>query len=49
MLLLTPLLHSESELKRSADIDGMDLNAIITTDKNAKFKVIVDEEERRFI
>jgi len=40
---------SESELKRSADIDGMDLNAIITTDKNAKFKVIVDEKRGDYL
>ena len=40
---------SESELKRSADIDGMDLNAIINTDKNAKFKVIVDEKRGDYL
>jgi hypothetical protein len=40
---------SESELKRSADIDGMDLNAIINTDMNAKFKVIVDEKRGDYL
>lgn len=40
---------SESELKRSADINGMELNAIINTDKNAKFKVIVDERRGDYL
>ncbi|WMN12274.1 translocation/assembly module TamB domain-containing protein [Marivirga salinae] len=40
---------SEGELKRSADIDGMELNAIINTDKNAKFKVIVDEKRGDYL
>jgi len=40
---------TESELQRSADIDGVDLSAIITTDKNAKFKVIVDEKRGDYL
>ncbi len=40
---------SDSELKRSADIDGMELNAIINTDKNANFKVIVDEKRGDYL
>lgn len=40
---------SESELSRTADIDGIDLNAIINTDKNAKFKVIVDEKRGDYL
>lgn len=40
---------AESELQRSANIDGMDLNAIINTDKNAKFKVIVDERRGDYL
>jgi translocation and assembly module TamB len=40
---------AESELRRSADIDGMDLNAIINTDKNAQFKVIVDERRGDYL
>ncbi|ADR22286.1 hypothetical protein MATR_00730 [Marivirga tractuosa] len=40
---------SESELKRTADIGGMELNAIINTDKNAKFKVIVDERRGDYL
>jgi hypothetical protein len=39
----------ESELQRSADIDGVELNAIINTDKNAKFKVVVDERRGDYI
>lgn len=40
---------SDSELKRSANIDGMELNAIINTDKNASFKVIVDEKRGDYL
>ncbi|WP_375579757.1 translocation/assembly module TamB domain-containing protein [Marivirga tractuosa] len=40
---------SESELQRSADIDGMEMNAIINTDKNANFKVIVDEKRGDYL
>ncbi|SMG51617.1 Family of unknown function [Marivirga sericea] len=40
---------NESELQRSANIDGVDLNAIINTDKNAKFKVVVDEKRGDYL
>jgi hypothetical protein len=40
---------TESELKRSADIEGVELNAIINTDKNAQFKVIVDEKRGDYL
>jgi len=40
---------SQSEFVRSADIDGVDLNAIINTDKNASFKVIVDEKRGDYL
>lgn len=39
----------EAELQRNADIDGVELNAIISTDKNAKFKVIVDERRGDYL
>ncbi|WKV13203.1 translocation/assembly module TamB domain-containing protein [Marivirga harenae] len=40
---------AEAELQRSADIDGVEINAIINTDKNAKFKVIVDERRGDYL
>ncbi|WNB17903.1 translocation/assembly module TamB domain-containing protein [Marivirga arenosa] len=43
-------LKSESEeLSRNSDIEGLDINAFITTDKNAKFKVIVDQQRGDYL
>lgn len=40
---------AETKQSRSADIDGVELNAIINTHKKAKFKVVVDERRGDYL